>query len=235
MNPLLQSDLSWTAGSNSFFFPDHFARGPALIPFIFAFHYLPKPFGLFHKNVEIRLDHVEDSHGCRGSPKPGSHMIVPIVLIVSIVCKINTGTIVGEPSDWKRSGVLIWSSRSYDKSEDLDPTQLQPSLKEQDSWPPFFSVIAVLRRRKEREAKRIEHGRSKRSWSPQSPQTLAIVWVMFSYNRPNRKKTFWSDRSDMTETIGAIIWEAMRSSLKEVSCIVETVYSETPSIFDHVI
>ena len=37
---------------------------------------------------------------------------------------------------------------------------------------------------------RSEHGRSKRSRSPQSPQALTIVYVMFSYNRPNRKTTF---------------------------------------------
>ena len=37
---------------------------------------------------------------------------------------------------------------------------------------------------------RIGHERFKRSRSPQSPQALTIVYVMFSYNRPNRKTTF---------------------------------------------
>ena len=46
---------------------------------------------------------------------------------------------------------------------------------------------------------RIEHGRSKRSRSPQSPQALTIVCVMFSYNRPNRKTTFLSDSGDRND------------------------------------
>ncbi len=130
----------------------------------------------------------------------------------------STETIVGDWSDCKWSGVLIWSFRSPGMREDLrktiifaqNLTQCQPSIKGQNSWPPIFSVIAVLRRRRERKARRIEHGRSKRSWSPQSSQTLAIVCAMFSYNRPNRKKTFW-----VTEAIKTIraIYNYMRTSL----------------------
>ncbi len=150
--------------------------------------------------------------------KPGSHIIAPIVSIASIVCKYWD-----DRRRPKRSGVVIWSSRSLSMSGDLqktiimplDPTQWQPSMKEQNSWPPIFSVIADLRRRREREARRIEHGRSKRSWSPQSPQTLAIVCVMFSYNRPDRKKTFWSDRGDRNDR--AIIWEP---TFNHVNCLV---------------
>ncbi len=79
----------------------------------------------------------------------------------------NIETIVGDRSNWKRSGVLILSSQSPGMSEDLrktivfalDPTQWQPSMKEQNPWPPIFSVIKVLRRRRERGARRIEHGR----------------------------------------------------------------------------
>ncbi len=57
----------------------------------------------------------------------------------------------------------------------LDPTQWKPSMKEQISWPPIFSVIALY---------------AEESRSLQLPQTLAIACVMFSYNRPDRKKTF---------------------------------------------
>ena len=52
---------------------------------------------------------------------------------------------------------------------------------------------------------RIEHGRSKRSRSPQSPQALTIVYVMFSHNRPNRMITY--ELTAAIETIAAIIWE----------------------------
>ncbi len=92
--------------------------------------------------------------------------------------------IVGNRSDGGREGGFIWSSESPGMSEDvrntvsfaLDPAQWQPSKKEQNLCPPIFSFIAVLRRRREREARRIEHGRSKRSCS-QSWQSSAIVCV----------------------------------------------------------
>ena len=57
---------------------------------------------------------------------------------------------------------------------------------------------------------RIEHGRSKRSRSPQSPQAWTIVYVMFSYNRPNRKTTFWTDSGDRNDS-----GDYMRTSLKQ--------------------
>ena len=59
---------------------------------------------------------------------------------------------------------------------------------------------------------RIEHGRSKRSRSPQSPQALTIVYVMFSYNRPNRKTTFWIDSGDRNDS-----GDYMRTSLYRIS------------------
>ncbi len=83
-------------------------------------------------------------------------------------------------------------------------------MKEQNWWPSIFQVILDLRRSREREARRIEHRQSKRSSSCQSPQRLAIVCVMFSYNRSDRKKTFCSDRGDRNDRGGY-----MRTNLKE--------------------
>ena len=55
---------------------------------------------------------------------------------------------------------------------------------------------------------RIEHARSKRSRSPQSRQALTIVYVMFTYDRPNRKTTFWIDSGDRNDS-----GDYMRTSL----------------------
>ncbi len=71
------------------------------------------------------------------------------------------------------------------------------------------SHIIVRDRRGLRPIARIEQGQSKRSRSPRSSQTLVIVSVMFSYDRPDRKQTFWSDRGDRDAR-----GDHMRTSLK---------------------
>ncbi len=98
--------------------------------------------------------------------KVGSHMISPIVSIASIVCKYWDDRRRSRRLEAIEGTHMIVPGMSKDLRKTihlaLDPTQWQPSMVEYNSWPPIFSVIAVLRRRREREARAIKQGQSKR-------------------------------------------------------------------------
>lgn len=75
------------------------------------------------------------------------------------------------------------------------------SLRETSSHKIVYDISAL------RPIARTEHGRSKRSRSPQPQQALTIVCVMFSYNRPVPMVKPFFEVTAVIETIGAIIWE----------------------------